>query len=172
MEINVTTVQDKKRLIRYSDYYAKMRKSYFIIYAVLTLWIFILDAYLYIKDALTFEMIALSVLAVVLDLILVTAFWIVPRLTIRKSPSHNAVLNYIFREDGADFTAEAAMMKNSGSFKYPAIVKVCYNDPDLYLFISKRQAYVVDTAELSETELYALRGLVTSHLPPRKVKWK
>lgn len=171
MEIKVTTVQDKKRLIRYSDYYAKMRKSYFITYAVLTLWIFILDAYLYVKDALTFELIAMGALAVVLDLILIAAFWIVPRIAIRKSPSFNAVLSYVFREDGADFTAEAMMMKNSGSFKYPAIIKVCYNEPDIYLFISKRQAYIVDTTELSETELYALRGLVSSHLPPRKVKW-
>ena len=102
MEIKVTTVQDKKRLIRYSDYYAKMRKSYFITYAVLTLWIFILDAYLYVKDALTFELIAMGALAVVLDLILIAAFWIVPRIAIRKSPSFNAVLSYVFREDGAD----------------------------------------------------------------------
>lgn len=172
MEIKITTVQDKKRLIRFSDYVAKTKKSYLIVYAVLTLMIFILDAYLYLKDALRFELIAMTVLAVVIDLLLVVAFWILPRLTVRKAPNCGAVLNYAFREDSVDFTAEAPMMKNSGSLKYPAIVKVCYNAPDIYLFISSRQAYIVDTAELSETELYALRGLVTSHLPPRKVKWQ
>ena len=172
MEIKIASTQDKKRLIRFSDYVAKTKKSYLVVYAALTLMILLLDAYLYIKDALSFELIAMTVLTVVVDLMLVVTFWILPRLTVRKAPNCGAVLNYVFREDGVDFTAEAPMMKNSGSFKYPAIVKVCYNEPDIYLFISKRQAYIVDTTELSETELYALRGLVTSHLPPRKVKWK
>ncbi len=172
MEIKITTVHDKKRLIRFSDYFAKMRKPYFIVYALLTLWIFILDTYLYLNNALSFELISMAVLVVIIDIMLVAAFWIIPRITISKAHNRDAVLSYVFREDGADFTAESTMMKESGSFKYPAIIKVCRNDPDIYLFISKRQAYIVDTTELSDTELYALRGLVTSHLTPKKVKWK
>ena len=139
---------------------------------MLTLLIFILDAFLYLKDALTFELIAMGVLVIFIDLLLVAVTWIVPRIAIKKAHNRDAVLNYVFREDGADFTAEAMMMTSSGSFKYPAIIKVCYNDPDIYLFISKRQAYIVDTTEMDDAELYALRSLVTKHLPARKVKWK
>ncbi len=172
MEIKITTLQDKKRLIRFSDYFAKMKKSYFIVYALLTLWIFILDAYLYLKDALSFELIAMAVLVVIIDLMLVAVYWIVPRIALGKAHNRDAVLSYVFREDGVYFTAEAMMMKNSGSFDYHAIIKVCKNGGDVYLFISKRQAYIVDVSELSEVELFAFRAYVTDHLPDKKIKWK
>ncbi|MBQ2242166.1 MAG: YcxB family protein, partial [Clostridia bacterium] len=60
----------------------------------------------------------------------------------------------------------------SGTIKYPAIIKVGKKDDDVYLFISKRQGYIVDVSALSEIELLALKALVTAHLPARKVKWK
>lgn len=172
MEIKSTTVHNKERLIRYSDYFAKMKKPFWIFYAVCTAWIFLLDAYLLLNDALTFELISMGVLVVFVDLLMVAFFWVIPRIAIKKAHNRDAVLTYTFREDGADFTAESMMIKESGSFKYPAIIKACKNGSDVYLFISKRQAYIVDISELTEIEVLALKALVTDHLPARKVKWK
>ena len=172
MEIKVTTVHNKKRMIKYSDYFAGMRKPFLIFDLICTVVLLACDVFLIMLSALTFELILMTALVIFVDLLMVASFWVIPRIAIKKSHNTDAVLSYVFCDDGADFTAESMMIKESGSFKYPAIIKVCKNDTDVYLFISKRQAYIVDISELSEIETLAFKALVTAHLPARKVKWK
>lgn len=171
MEIKLSTVHTKERLIRYSDYFAKTRIPYWVGYAVCTLLILVMDAFLIILDAFTAEMIFLTALTVMVDLLMVFMFFIAPRITINKSGTLNAVLHYSFGTSEVCFEAETPMMKDSGSLKYPAIIKVCRNNDDVYLFISKRQAYIVDISTLSDAEIDLFKSLVTGHLPKKMIKW-
>ena len=117
MEINLTTVQDKKRLIGFSDYCAKSKKAYWIYSAVCTFLVLAADMFLYTIDALSFELIGFAVLVVIIDLVTIATYWIVPRIAIKKALNVDSVLTYSFRDDEALFTAEAMDMKSSGSFK-------------------------------------------------------
>ena len=107
-----------------------------------------------------------------MDLAYLFGAFVLPRLTANKSPSINAVLDYVFKDGEMSASVETSKESANSTIKYSAIIKVGKKDDDLYLFISQRQGYVVDISALSEIEVLALKALVTSHLPARKVKWK
>jgi hypothetical protein len=113
-----------------------------------------------------------GVMVTLMDAAYLFAAFLLPRLTANKATSIGAVLDFTFKEGEMSIVAETSKESSASTVKYAAIIKVGKKDDDVYLFISKRQGYIVDISELSEIERDALKALVTSHLPARKVKWK
>ncbi len=172
MELKISTVYTKQRLVRFNDYFWAQRKGFFATFAVCTLLVWGCTLFLSIFDALNDTVRLCCGMVTVLDVTLLFSAFVLPRLTVKKSPTIDAVMGYCFNEEAMNISAETNTENASVTLKYPAIVKVGKKNEDLYLFISARQAYIVDTSELTEIELLALKALVTSHLPARKVKWK
>lgn len=171
MDIKNTTVYTKERLIRFSDYFARTKLPMWIIYAVLTLHILAGNVFLFIHGALTEQMILISVLALTVDLLMVFLFVVMPRLTVNKTNTLDACLNYSFGEQEVALESEGKLFRDSSSFKYQAIVKVGKYKDDVYLFISKRQAYIVDLSAMSEDDVLALKARLTQKVSPDKIKW-
>ena len=172
MEIKVSTVYTKDRLVRFNKFYAAQRKFFWIFLAVCTAIIIFDIVLLYFLDALTETIIFSAFMVFVVDVTSVITSFVLPNATVKKSPSIDAKLEYSFAEDSFVVSAEAKNMSDSVTIKYPALVSVAQKDGDVYLFISKRQGYIVDISSLTELEVLALKSLVTSHLPPKKVQWK
>ncbi len=172
MELKISTVYTKQRLLRFNDYFWMQRKGFFATLAVCTLIVWGCALFLSIFDALSDTIRLCCGMVTVLDVTLLFSAFVIPRLTVKKSPTIDAVMGYCFNEEAMNISAETNTENASVTLKYSAIVKVGKKNDDVYLFISARQAYIVDVSELSEIELLALKALVTAHLPARKVKWK
>ena len=172
MELKVSTVYTKQRLVRFNDYYWMQRKAFFAFMAGGTLLIWACVAFLAFMNALSETVAFCGVMVTLMDAAYLFAAFLLPRLTANKATSIGAVLDFVFKDGEMDIVAETNKERSTSTIKYPAIVKVGKKKNDVYLFVSKRQGYIVDTSELSEIELLALKALVTSHLPARKVKWK
>ncbi len=172
MELKISTVYTKQRLVRFNDYYWMQRKAFFAFMAGGTLLIWACVAFLAFMNALSETVAFCGVMVTLMDAAYLFAAFLLPRLTANKATSIGAVLDFVFKDGEMDIVAETNKERSTSTIKYPAIVKVGKKKTDVYLFVSKRQGYIVDTSELSEIELLALKALVTSHLPARKVKWK
>lgn len=172
MELKISTVYTKQRLVRFNDYFWAQRKGFFATFVVCTLLVWGCTIFLSIFDALSDTIRLCCGMVTVLDITLIFSAFVLPRLTVKKSPAIDAMMEYCFNEEDINISSETKTEKGSVTYKYAAIVKVGKRNDDLYLFISARQAYIVDVSNLSEIELLALKALVTSHLPARKVKWK
>lgn len=172
MELIISTVYTKQRFLRFNDYFWAQRKGFLAIFAVCTLIVWGCALFLSIFDALSDTIRLCCGMVTVLDVTLLFSAFVIPRLTAKKSPAIDAMMEYCFNEEDMNISSETKTEKANATFKYAAIVKVGKRNDDVYLFISARQAYIVDVSELSEIELLALKALVTSHLPARKVKWK
>ena len=171
MELKISTVYTKQRLLRFNDYFWKQRKVFFSFMAACTLLIWACVGFLIMINALTDTVVLCGAMVTLMDLAYLFGAFVMPRL-VKKSPSVDAVLNFSFKDSEMNYTAETTQEIASGTIKYSAIIKVGKKDDDVYLFISKRQGYIVDVSALSEIELLALKALVTAHLPAGKVKWK
>lgn len=172
MELKISTVYTKERLLRFNDYYWMQRKAFFAFMAGCTLLVWACVAFLAFMNALSETVVFCGVMVTLMDAAYLFAAFLLPRLTTNKATSIGAVLDFVFKDGEMDIVAETNKERSTSTIKYPAIVKVGKKKTDVYLFVSKRQGYIVDTSELSEIELLALKALVTSHLPARKVKWK
>lgn len=172
MELKISTVYTKERLLRFNDYYWTQRKAFFAFMAGCTLLVWACVAFLAFMNALSETVAFCGVMVTLMDAAYLFAAFLLPRLTANKATSIGAVLDFAFKDGEMDIVAETNKERSTSTIKYPAIVKVGKKKDDVYLFISKRQGYIVDTSELSEIELLALKALVTSHLPARKIKWK
>jgi hypothetical protein len=172
MELKISTVYTKERLLRFNDYYWMQRKAFFAFMAGCTLLIWACVAFLAFINALSETVAFCGVMVTLMDAAYLFAAFLLPRLTANKATSIGAVLDFAFKEGEMSIVAETSKESSASTVKYSAIIKVGKKDDDVYLFISKRQGYIVDISELSEIERDALKALVTSHLPARKVKWK
>ena len=172
MELKISTVYTKERLLRFNDYYWMQRKAFFAFMAGCTLLVWACVAFLAFMNALSETVTFCGVMVTLMDAAYLFAAFLLPRLTANKATSIGAVLDFVFKDGEMDIVAETNKERSTSTIKDPAIVKVGKKKTDVYLFVSKRQGYIVDTSELSEIELLALKALVTSHLPARKVKWK
>jgi hypothetical protein len=106
-----------------------------------------------------------------LDILLIVCYFIVPRLTVKKARSLNATIHFLFEDEGMKIESEVPNATESSTIKYPFIVKVARKNTELYLYISPRQAYIVDLSELSHEDTEQIRSLLTAHVPKKKFKW-
>ena len=80
-------------------------------------------------------------------------------------------LEYAFDVDSFSLQAENQYTAESATVQYAAITKVSKNKSDLYLFLSSRQAYVVDLSALSPEQIDTLKDIMIAKIPQKKIKW-
>ena len=144
MVFSVNTVYNKERLLRYNDF-VSIRKRFFwtliIVCSVLIYSVFIFDRVMHFDNAV---ILFCFFMTVALDFIIVFSTFILPRITIKKSLSLNAQITSEFGEESFKITASTPLTSESMDVKYSALVKVMESDKDIYLFISRQKAYVLD----------------------------
>ena len=165
MPIEITTVYDKQRLIRFNNYVAASRKWFWIFLGICTA--IVAFACVIAPEVWHYALILLG-----MDLLCVLFYFVIPRFTIKRSVAFNATVQYVFDAEQILIQSESKHAKESSETRYTVIKRVGKHGSDLYLFISSMQAYVVDLSTLTEQQIADLRAVLYQHVKPSKIKWK
>lgn len=144
MHFSNKTLYDKKRLIRFSDFVMLQKRFFWAFMIVATLLVSICVAFsLAIKSNDSTIFICFG-LIVFIDITYVFFSFVFPRIAVKKSPSLDAEVSYEFDDDCFKIDSISKNSKENAELKYSSLVKVMESQHDIYLFISARQAYVLD----------------------------
>ena len=173
MTINVTSVYTKERLLKLNNYMVKTKKFLWIIMALCT--ILDLSAYCLFNFvwAINDSTINLGTyLILVWDAMFVFGYLILPRISIKKAKNLNAEIKFSFDEESFKTEFSSSEIEENSTTKYSVIKKIVKNGSDIYLFVSRVQALIVDASALPEEDLAQLKKLLQSKVPEKKFKWK
>ena len=157
MEFSAATVYTYERLYGFNIFVAKKKLWFWILLAVSTLMCGMAFALsLSMGDVGLFE-IFLVALIVLIDVVSIITYFVIPRSSIKKSPALNSTVNFEFYHDNLKISAETRFGKEVSELRYSAIVKYAERVNDIYLFISKNQAFIIDEASLSGATVEELK---------------
>ena len=171
MPITVSTVYTKERLIRLQHFTAANKPVFWTIMIICTLlvagcWVWLASLSLPVDE---FNLYLLYIL--LLDTFVLFLYFVLPYLTVRKNKSLDAVLTYTFEEGQFHIDASSAMVTESLTSQYAAIYRAVRNKADLYLYINRMSAYIIDLSSLSGEQLALLERTLKAALPAKKVRW-
>ena len=157
MEFSAATVYTYERLYGFNIFVAKKKLWFWILLAVSTLLCAMsLGLSIAMKDVGIFE-IFLVALIVLTDVVSVITYFVIPRSAIKKSPALNSTVNFEFYHDYLKISADTKLSKENSELRYSAIVKYAEANNDVYLYISKNQAFIIDKASLTGATVEELK---------------
>jgi len=160
MEFSAATVYTYERLYGFNIFVAKKKLWFWILLAVSTLLCAMsLGLSIAMKDVGIFE-IFLVALIVLMDVVSVITYFVIPRSAIKKSPALNSTVNFEFYHDYLKISADTKLGKENSELRYSAIVKYAEANNDVYLYISKNQAFIIDKASLTGATVEELRDFL------------
>ena len=171
MPITVSTVYTKERLIRLQHFTAANKPVFWTIMILCTLlvagrWVWLTSLSLPVDD-LNFYLFYIFLL----DVLMLFLYFVLPYLTVKKSKSLDATLTYTFEEGQFHIDASSALVTESLTSQYAAIYRVARNKTDLYLYINRVSAYIIDLSSLSEEQLALLKQTLKAAIPAKKIRW-
>ena len=172
MPINISTVYDRERILRLNNYFARSKFVFWIVMGIASLLVMASFTLLAILDALSFQIWACLILVIFIDILHLFSYLVLPRIALNKNKSLNVKITYSFDTDSFQLNAVNEHMNENMTAKYTMLIKVVKENTDLYMFISNRQAYVVDLSGLSEEQIEMLKETMEKHIRPNKIKWK
>lgn len=171
MPLTITTVYTKERLLRFQRHIAASKWIMWILLGVCTLIVLGSTALLALLHAVTFEIIVCCAVCLLLDLLYLLAYVILPPFLVKKAKNLDTSLTYVFKEDCFEVDASNAFIQEHATVQYSMINRVRTVADEMYLFISRRQAYVVDLSTLTDVQKMMLRTMLTAVLGKKKVVW-
>ena len=144
MNFSVQTVYDRERLLRYQNFVALRKSVFWFVMIACTVLVTICLAINYALDLHSSTVRNEVLLIYFIDLIYVFAYFVLPRFTINKNHSLNANLIFEFQESTFKVLVTTKNATDSSELNYSIISKVMESKQDVYLFISRRQSYVLD----------------------------
>ena len=172
MPINVSTVYDRERILRLNNYFARSKFVFWIVMGIASLLVMASFTLLAILDALSFQIWACLISVIFIDILYLFSYLVLPRIALNKNKSLNVKITYSFDTDSFQLNAVNEHMNENMTAKYTMLIKVVKENTDLYMFISNRQAYVVDLSGLSKEQIEILKETMEMHIKPNKIKWK
>ena len=144
MKFSNRTVYDKERLIRFNNFIILKKRFFWLLMIVCTVLVFgsfALTLALRIYDSTILLCFSLIVL---LDVTYIFCYFVLPRFTVNKAVGLNTNILFEFQEDTFKLSATNKNGIESSELNYSSIIKVMESKCDIYLFISKRQGYILD----------------------------
>ena len=173
MTLPITTVYTKERLLRFYFYYQLVQRVWFPI--ILGFDMILMTAWM-IKDFLNGPPVSESIAAAFFIVWVIGITWIVvalilPFFTVKKAKNLNTVTETILGEEGMHYKMCSTYATEEGELKYGMFVKYIKNKNDLYLFVSARQAWLVDISSLNPEQTEQLHTLLSEKIVSKKNKW-
>ena len=150
MEFSAATVYTYERLYGFNLFVAKKKLWFWILLAISTLTCIMAFSMSLIAGNVGFIEIFLIASVIFVDVISVITYFVIPRSAIKNSPALNSTVIFEFYHDCLKICAETKLGKEASELLYSSIVKYDESKGDIYLFISKNQAFIVDKAAVSE----------------------
>lgn len=172
MPIEIKTVYTKERLLRFSYYVFGRKLILNILYLILGIFALLTLIAGAILDVLTIEI----ALMLSVGLLIVLAYFLLnlllPQILVRKANNLNTDINYSFSEENLSIIAENSLINENTNIKYDIFKKIVKYKNELYLFIEKYQAFIVDLSETDEEIVSTLKALLSTKVAHKKFKWK
>lgn len=170
--MEITTVYTRERLLRFNSYVARSKTALWWIIGICTLIVIACTAWLHYWGLADSESDRHLLYILLLDGLFLFLYLVLPRFTVKKQRSLNATVTYTFEQEQFRLAASGPLAEETATIRYGALRSIAKNKTELYLFVSRAQAYVVDLSALSEQELAGLKALLEGTVKPRKFKWK
>lgn len=171
MPVEVSTVYTKERLLDLNRFDIRRKKPFWILMAVCTFIVFIAFLLARTFDEPSPQIDICMLMVIVLDVLYILLLIVIPKIAVKKAKLLDARLQYSFFEDHFEIHAAFEFGEETTTLQYAALTRVDARNGDLYLFISKQQAYIVDLTQMSLEQQYWLRNILQNNLEPKKVKW-
>ena len=170
MKLTSRTLNDRDRLLRFSNYVGLHKIKLWLILLAVTALVtvpFILQFTGFGVDA---KVIIAFCLVLIVDIFYLVSYFVVPRYALNRSPLLGLTIVFTFLD--SIFAMDALTKKGSdrSTFKYSELVKVRESKQDLYLYITKSQAFIVDKSGFSEEELTELKNYINSKIEGKNAK--
>lgn len=171
MPITVSTVYTKERLLRFNRYVARAKWPVWVMLGVCTLIVLGCVALLALLNALSWEIWCYCFVVLAIDALYVLLNLVVTPLLVKKSKNIGTTVGYTFNVDCFTIDAANEYVTEKQTVKYAYLRRAVRAGDEIYLFISRRQAYIVDVSALDGGALTLLGGTLATSLGPRKMKW-
>ena len=168
MKFLASTVYSYERLLRFSSYTSLKKKWVWITMAAATFIValcFSLQFFLIGYDkTLTWSFFGI----ILIDSLYLFLCFILPRITLKKSPGLNAKIIFEFYDDYYRIDAELPNGTEQSELKYAVIRKIESTKEDLYLYVAENQAYIVDKSAFTLGEAEDFVSFVQSKIETTK----
>ena len=98
--------------------------------------------------------------------------FVVPRFSLKKAKSLNAVCSVTFKDDQMEVSAETENASETGTMKYSVIHKVMEDEQCFYLYRTKNQAHIIDKDGFISGNAEDFREFLRGKIEPKKFKCK
>jgi len=172
MNLTVKTVYSKERLLRFANFVAFRKLFMWIILAIVTILATIPFVFQFTTIGINGNIILGFCLILLADLFYVFSYFIAPRMTINKSPSLGVAINYTFLDSVFLMDSSSKAGAEKATLNYTSLLKVKESKTDIYLYISRNQAYIVDKSEMTEEQATELFSFLNNKLEAIKAAQK
>lgn len=176
MEIKTKTEYTVERLIRFNNTHVLKNKLRWILYISATVVLLVLFVFSIVKGISNgdYGRMALYggifVVMIALDIYTVIASFVLPRSKIKNAPIVGATLSVTFREDGIVVLGHSKGADSNSAHSYLSLQTIIKKGADLYLYVNKSNAYIVDLSQLTEEEIKQIKQRITVKV--KDTKWK
>ena len=153
MRFSATTVYSRDRLADFNKFAALEKKWFWIFLSVCTL--ITLSSFVLLLALGEFsKTVLLGVIIITLiDVFYVLVTFVIPKTAVKKSPALDAEIKFEFHSDFFNVNAVTKTGRESAEHRYSIIIKARESKGNIYLYIAKQQAYIVDVSTLEPASL-------------------
>jgi len=174
MRITNTTIQSAETLIEFNRQHMRKNPLFWVsfilggfyiilVVAINVLWL-LLYGEPYVDSLLTICLIAI----LVMDLYLVLFYAFILKLMVKKSPSLDAKVEYVFTPEAFEDHTVSDKINTSSTIQYTMIRRARETKNFFYLYIASNVAHIVDKRGFTEGTAQDLRFLLIQQLDPKK----
>ena len=146
MKFSNRTVYDKARLIRFNNFIILKKRFFWAFMIVCTVFVLSSVALTHARGIYNSTILFCFALIILLDLTYLFCYLVLPRFAVNKAVALNTNILYEFQEDSFKISATNKNGIEYSELNYLSIIKIMASKCDIYLFLSKHQAYVLDRA--------------------------
>ena len=148
MRFSATTVYSRDKLADFNKFVALEKRWFWIFLSVCTL--ITLSSFILLLALGSFDKTVLFSLLLIafIDVFYVLVTFVLPKLTVKKSPALDAEIKFEFHNDFFNVNAATKTGHESAEHRYAIIKKARESKDVIYLYIAKQQAYIIDKSTL------------------------
>ena len=162
MRFSATTVYSRDKLADFNKFVALEKKWFWLFLTVCTL--VTLSSFILLLSLGTFDKTVLFGVVIVafIDVFYIAVTFVVPKITVKRSPVLDAEIKFEFHNDFFSINAVTKTGRESAEHRYSAIIKARESKGNIYLYIAKQQAYIVDVSTLEPNSLDDFKIFLTN----------
>ncbi len=169
MSVEIKTVYSKEAILDFNDFLALRRKTTWIIQVICSIIVIFCCIMMVLNQGWTFEPIFYISMILLWDLFQIFAYFVLPRLTVKKAPNLNSKVSYVFTQEHIEIHSENTNSCDHSISQYDLIAKVYRSKQYLYLMLSSNRGWILNLNGLSPDKTAQLRQLLESKLPAKKI---